>query len=61
MALIPEYIWKHIMHSGDNAQLEGFRELFVYLNTRLDAEGLRQQIVTYFNNSLSLRQHLRQS
>lgn len=50
-----------IVHSGDIAQIEGFRELFILLNTDPGADELRQLIVTYFNNSPSLQGHLGQS
>ena len=61
LVLIPRDIRMRIVHPGDIAQIEGFRELFILLNTDPRADELRQLIVTYFNNSPSLQGHLGQS
>ena len=58
MALIPNGVKMRILHPGDNAQIEGFRELFVVLNTNRDAHELRQLLVDYFKNSSVLQGHL---
>ena len=59
--LIPSAIAKHIYHPGDIAQIAGFQELFVHLNTNPDAEELRKLIVNYFNALLNLRCYLSKS
>jgi len=59
--LIPPAIMKRVSHPGDNAQIEGFQELFVHLNTDPRAERLRKLIVEYFNVSPILRPYLSQS
>lgn len=56
--LIPRDIWMRLIHSGDNAQIEGFRELFIHLNTDPDADELRRLIMTYFKNTPALQGHL---
>ena len=56
--LIPSAIAKHIHYPGDIAQIAGFQELFVHLNTNPDAEELRKLIVNYFNAPLNLRCYL---
>ena len=61
MALIPNHIKKHIIHSNANAQILGFQELFVYLNKDRSPARLRQLISAYFNDSPPLRGHLSQS
>jgi hypothetical protein len=58
MQLIPERIAKRVIHPGDDAQINGFEELFVLLNTDQDAGRLRKLIVDYFNNTPFLREHL---
>ena len=59
--LIPAATMKRVSHPGDNAQIEGFQELFVHLNTDPRAERLRKLIVEYFNVSPILRSYLSQS
>ena len=61
MKLIPSSIAKHIYYLGDIAQIAGFQELFVHLNTNPDAEELRKLIVNYFNAALNLRCYLSKS
>ena len=60
MTLIPGRIRKHIVHQGDNGQIEGFQELFVHLERSPAAEDLRRLIVDYFARSPALRGHLSQ-
>jgi len=59
--LIPPAITKRVNHPGDIAQIEGFQELFVHLNTDPSAEKLRKLVVNYFNGSPILRPYLSQS
>ena len=59
--LIPAAIMKRLSHPGDNAQIEGFQELFVHLNTDPRADKLRKLIVEYFNLSPILCRYLSQS
>jgi hypothetical protein len=61
MALIPPRITKFMNHSGPEAQIRGFQELFLYLNKDRSPAQLRQLIHAYFNDSPSLRGHLSQS
>jgi len=58
MELIPRHIERHIVHTGDIAQIEGFRNLFNYLNTEPVADDLRQLVVNYFNEDPHLQPHL---
>ena len=59
MTLIPEDIEQHIVHFGDNAQIQGFKELFAYLEQENPAsETLRGLIIDYFGRSPTLRGHL---
>lgn len=58
IVLIPIHIRSHIVHPGDNAQIEGFRKLFDYLNTDPAADDVRQLVVNYFNDYPYLQQHL---
>jgi len=58
---IPPAIAKRVNHPGDIAQIEGFQELFVHLNTDPSAEKLRKLVVDYFNGSPILRPYLSQS
>ena len=58
MELIPLHILRHIIHDGDNAQIEGFRKLFDYLNVVPAASDLRQLVVDYFNDHAHLREYL---
>lgn len=60
LKLIPGTIKKRITHPGDNAQIEGFQELFNYLNNPGSKE-LRRLVVSYFNDALYLRANLSQS
>ena len=60
LQLIPLDIRRHIIHPGAVANVEGFRELFNYLNTNPTANYLRQHIVNYFNEQHFLRDHLRE-
>ena len=61
MELIPRHIQRHINHSGDNAHIEGFRQLFDYLDMEPAASDLRQLVVNYFNNNSFLREHLHET
>ena len=58
MASLPADIRKHIVHLGDNAQVKGFEDLFIFLDRSPTADNLRQMVVHYFNKSPSLRGHL---
>ena len=58
-ALIPRRIWTHIIHSESSAQIKGVEDLFIHLNTDLNADGLRRLINDYFANSPPLSAHLR--
>ena len=58
MKLIPRHIERCIVHIGDNAQIEGFRKLFEYLNAKPEADDLRQLVVNYFNDHPPLQPHL---
>ena len=60
VAYLPPDIRVHIFHSSAFTRGTGFKELFTLLNTDPEADGLRQLVVNYFNNSLSLRKHLRE-
>ena len=57
---LPTDIWRQIFHSDPSARITGFEQLFTLLNTDPGADGLRQLVVDYFNNSLYLRMHLRE-
>ena len=59
--LIPMKIRKRITHPGDNAQIDGFEELFIHLNSHRDVEQLRRLITAYFRHSPTLCGHLSQS
>jgi hypothetical protein len=61
LKLIPGKIRKRITHLGDNAQIEGFQELFIYLNQNPGPKILRRLVVAYFHDTLHLRAHLSQS
>ena len=61
MALIPKHIKRHITHSGDNGQIHGFQELFLYLEKSAAAMDLRQLVAAYFASSPELRSHLSMS
>jgi len=61
MVLIASRITKYMIHSGPEAQVRGFQELFLYLNKDSSPTRLRQVIHAYFNDSPSLRGHLSQS
>jgi len=50
MELIPRPIWSQLVNFGPTAHIEGFRNLFDYLNTEPGADDLRQLVVNYFNN-----------
>jgi len=58
--LVPERIKKRIIHTGDNAQIKGFEELFIYLNENPGQKKLRQLIISYFKSSPSLHELLSQ-
>jgi len=60
MKLIPRHIERHIVHIGDNAQIEGFRILFEHLDANPAADDLRQLVVNYFNDHPPLQPHLRE-
>lgn len=57
-AFISRDIWLPIIHPGDSAQIQGFRDLFILLNTDPAVDNLRQLVVKYFNDSPPLRGHL---
>ena len=59
--LIPRHIRRHIVHGGDNAHIEGFRQLFDHLNAELAADDLRQLVVNFFNDHPALQPHLREA
>ena len=62
MELIPRDIRLNILHTGDNAQIRGFSELFVHLEViGRPATNLRDRVVTYFEESPVLRPYLSQS
>ena len=61
MVLIPGHITKYMIHSGPEAQVRGFQELFLHLNKEPSPAPLRQLIHAYFNDCPSLRGHLSQS
>ena len=61
MVLIPSSITKYMIHSGPEAQVRGFQELFLHLNKDRSPTRLRQLIHAYFNGSPSLRGHLSHS
>jgi len=61
MKLIPRRITRYMTHSGPEAQIRGFEELFLYLNKDPSSAPLRELIHAYFNDSPSLRGHLSQS
>lgn len=61
LKLIPGKIKKHITHPGDNAQIKGFQELFVYLNKHPGPERLRRAVAAFFDDTVHLRPHLSQS
>jgi len=52
----------HILYPTADGNIDGFRELFVYLATSPPAvvNTLRQLIVAYFESTSTLRGHLRQ-
>ena len=58
MRLIPEEIKRQILHMGENAQIAGFRELFLHLNNQSRAKRLRGLVIAYFRDSPVLRGHL---
>ena len=58
---IPPAIAKRVNHPGDIAQIEGFQELFLHLNTDSSAEKLRKLVADYFNGPPILRPYLSQS
>jgi hypothetical protein len=60
MASVPPEIMKHIVHPEATAQIKGFQELFVLLNTDPHVDHLRRLVVNYFNDSPWLRTHLRE-
>jgi len=49
----------HIIHIESTAQIKGFQDLFIHLNTNPDANDLRRLIYDYFVNSPPLCAHLR--
>ena len=55
---LPRIIWGLIVSPSDLAQIQGFRELFVLLDTNTAADDLRQLVVDYFNDNPPLRAHL---
>ena len=60
MALIPSYIRRRLVYPGDIPRIEGFQDLFIFLNTDPDTAVLRGQIIVYFEGSPALRNQLSQ-
>lgn len=60
MALIPNDIKKRVIHPDATAHIQGFQELFVYLNNNGCLRRLRQLVEAYFHDYPSLRPHLSQ-
>jgi hypothetical protein len=60
LELVPLHIRRRIIHPGDVAHIEGFRELFDYLNTEPSANDLRQLVVNHFNDRPYLQEHLQE-
>lgn len=58
LCLIPSHIERLIIHRGDVAHVEGFQKLFDYLDRDPTADGLRQLVVNYFNDTPYLQPHL---
>jgi len=50
LELIPPRIWSQLVNFGPTAHIEGFQNLFDYLNTEPAADYLRQLVVNYFND-----------
>ena len=61
IVLIPKHIKKHMIHPGDNGQIQGFQELFIHLEKSSAAMDLRRLVVAYFAESPELRSHLSKS
>ena len=61
MVLIPRHIKRFIIHPGDNGQIRGFEELFVYLEITSAASELRRLVEAYFAESPALQLHLSMS
>jgi len=57
---IPGKIKRCITYPGAVANIEGFQELFIYLNKTPGQKVLRQLVESYFASSPSLRGHLSQ-
>ena len=58
MELIPRNIGKRITHPGENAQIAGFHDLFIFLNDQSSPQELRQLVIAYFRGSPYLCGHL---
>jgi len=60
MDLIPTETKMHIIYPTADGNIDGFRELFVYLATSPPTvvDGLRRLIITYFESSPTLRGNL---
>ena len=61
LRLLPRDIRKHVNHNGDNGQIKGFEELFVYLERSSAAGELRARMIAYFKGCPVLRAHLSRS
>jgi hypothetical protein len=59
--LIPEDIWRHISHLHVLARIQGFRDLFILLNTDPKVNDLRRNIFYYFVKLPVLRDYLSKS
>src|ERR1700733_4993488 len=57
MKLIPRKIQRRITHSADLAQIDGFQDLFIHLNSHPGPHELRHLIIAYFRGSPYLREY----
>ena len=60
MAYLPADIRWHILHPGVDAQIQGFQDLFILLDSDPAPDSLRATVVAYFNRTPRLREHLRE-
>ena len=58
MKRIPRKIQRRITHSADLAQIDGFHDLFIHLNSHPGPHELRHLIIAYFRGSPYLREYL---
>ena len=61
MALVPTATRALIVHPNPVAQVQGYHDLFEYLNIVLDEHLLRDLITAFFLESRVLRHHLSES